>query len=101
MALKGLAPERVARLSVLVAELRSMLATGMDMPVIQQILSARGVGVMDSIIVTRELLGAGSEALGQAKTLVLTSPARHVERGQHQSLVEELTLAIKRIDHQT
>jgi hypothetical protein len=49
--------------------------------------------VMDSIIVTRELLGAGPDSLGLAKTLVLTSPARHPEREQHQMLVEELVVA--------
>ncbi|MFJ9033229.1 hypothetical protein ACIRQP_32890 [Streptomyces sp. NPDC102274] len=43
-------------------------------------LSARGIGVMESIIVTRELLGAEPGSLGLAKTLVLGSPARQVER---------------------
>ncbi|MFC4034451.1 hypothetical protein ACFO3J_23655 [Streptomyces polygonati] len=100
MAFTGLDPERVARLSVLVAELRPMLERGTDMPVIQQMLSARGIGVMDSIIVTRELLGAGPEALGQAKTLVLTRPGHQVEREIHRALVEEPTLAINRINHE-
>lgn len=101
MAITGLAPERVAQLSALAAELRPMLATGTDMPAIQEMLSARGIGVMDSIIVTRELLGAGPEALGLAKTLVLASPVRHVEREHHQALVEELMLVIGRIDTTT
>ncbi|MEV7679879.1 hypothetical protein AB0O64_15165 [Streptomyces sp. NPDC088341] len=101
MALTGLDPERAARLSALAAELRPLLATGTEMPAIQEMLSARGIGVMDSIIVTRELLGAGPEALGLAKTLVLTSPARHTEREQHQMLVEELVVALDQVDTQT
>ncbi|WP_161790248.1 hypothetical protein [Streptacidiphilus carbonis] len=56
---------------------------------------------MDSIIVTRELLGAGPDALGLAKTMVLTSPARHTEREQHQMLVEELVVALDQVDTQT
>ncbi|MFJ4917598.1 hypothetical protein [Streptomyces sp. NPDC088726] len=68
---------------------------------IQEMLSARGISVMDSILVTRELLGAGPEALGQAKTLVLTSPARQVERKQHQRLVEDLVDALEQADTQS
>ncbi|MET8446734.1 hypothetical protein [Streptomyces sp. NPDC005209] len=41
---------------------------------------------MDSVIVTRELLGAGPGTLEQAKTLVLSCPARHPERERHQRL---------------
>ncbi|MFD5745905.1 hypothetical protein [Streptomyces sp. NPDC127033] len=101
MALTGLDPERAARLAALTAELLPLLATGTEMAAIQEILSARGIGVMDSVIVTREMLGAGPEALGLAKTLVLTSPARHTQRAQHQMLVEELVAALDQADTQT
>ncbi|TDU05523.1 hypothetical protein EDD99_4039 [Streptomyces sp. 846.5] len=52
MALTGLDPARASRLSALTAELRLLLAADAEMPTIQEILSARGVGVMDSIVVT-------------------------------------------------
>lgn len=101
MALTGLDPERAARLTALTTELRPLLTTGTEITSIQEMLSARGISVMDSILVTRELLGAGPEALGQAKTLVLTSPARQVERKQHQRLVEDLVDALEQTDTQT
>ncbi|MFB7333802.1 hypothetical protein [Streptomyces adustus] len=53
---------------------------------------------MDSIIVTRELLGAGTGDLALAKTLVLATPSRHAERQQHQRLVDDLLVALDEID---
>ncbi|MEV0039600.1 hypothetical protein [Streptomyces sp. NPDC050804] len=94
----GLSPERAERVSALTAELRPTLAEGIDMPAIQELLSACGIGVMDSILITRQLLGAGPEALAQAKTLVLTSPARHTEHEHHQALVENLVAALDQTD---
>lgn len=94
----ALDPERAARVSALVAEFRPLLAAGTGMPAVQHELSARGVGVMDAVIVTRELLGAGPEALGQAKSLVLGAPARRPERARHQRLVDDLVRALDRTD---
>ncbi|MEU9095281.1 hypothetical protein [Streptomyces sp. NPDC048428] len=54
---------------------------------------------MDSIIVTRELLGAGTGDLGLAKTLVLATPARSAEREQHHALVDELLVALDEVDN--
>lgn len=98
MALSGLDPERALRLSALTDELRPLLATGTEMSAIQSMLSTRGIGVMDSIVVTRELLGAGAGDLGLAKTLVLATPARNAEREQHQALVDELIVALDGVD---
>ncbi|MFG2794277.1 hypothetical protein [Streptomyces sp. NPDC048419] len=64
------------------------------MNAVQQLLSERCVAVMDSTIVTRELLGAGPTALGEAKEIVLSSPSRRVERQRHQQLVEALLDAV-------
>ncbi|MFJ2778105.1 hypothetical protein [Kitasatospora sp. NPDC087315] len=52
---------------------------------------------MDSIVVTRELLGAGPTALGDAKGTVLSSPSRSVERRVHQDLVEGLLDALDQV----
>ena len=97
MSLQGLDPDRIARIGKLVAEcgplLRPVAADATDaagMAAVQELLSARQVGVMDSILVTRELLGAGSAALGEAKGIVLCSPSRRTERRIHQELVEGL-----------
>lgn len=98
MALSGLDAERAIRLSALTDELRPLLATGTEMSAIQAMLSARGIGVMDSIIVTRELLGARPGDLGLAKTLVLVTPARNGEREQHHALVDELLVALDEVD---
>ena len=70
MSLQGLDPDRVAGITPLIAECRPLLSAA-DMDAVQELLSARGVGVMDSIIITRELLGAGPTALGDAKGIVL------------------------------
>ncbi|WP_406054242.1 hypothetical protein OG462_03285 [Streptomyces sp. NBC_01077] len=57
---------------------------------VQELLGSRRIPVMDSILVTRELLGAGPRPLGEAKSIVLCSPSRSVERRQHQDLVNVL-----------
>ncbi|MET7368704.1 hypothetical protein ABZS61_23180 [Streptomyces sp. NPDC005566] len=98
MAPSGLDAERAIRLAALTEEFRPLLATGTEMSAIQSMLSARGVGVMDSIIVTRELLGAGPGDLGRAKTLVLATPPRNAEREQHHALVDELLVALDEVD---
>ncbi|MFF5808343.1 hypothetical protein [Streptomyces sp. NPDC012746] len=96
MSLQGFDPDRVARITPLIAECRPLLSAA-DMDAVQELLSARGVGVMDSIVVTRELLGAGPTALGDAKGIVLSSPSRSVERRVHQDLVEGLLDALDQV----
>jgi hypothetical protein len=69
-------PERAARLTALVQQCRPLLDQDEGMDAVQRRLHDLGTGVMDSILVTRELLGAGRGNFGQAKTIVLTSPGR-------------------------
>ncbi|MDI5912699.1 MULTISPECIES: hypothetical protein [Streptomyces] len=52
---------------------------------------------MDSIIVTRELLGAVPTALSEAKGIVLSSPLRGVERQRHEELVDSLLDAVDQV----
>ncbi|MCW8103549.1 hypothetical protein [Streptomyces tauricus] len=72
-----------------------MLETDAGMGTVQRLLSDRGVSVLDSIIITRELLGAGPHALGDAKGIVLSSPSRNVERQRHEVLVDTLLDAVE------
>ncbi|MBB1242891.1 hypothetical protein GL263_04815 [Streptomyces durbertensis] len=44
-----------------------------------QLLSKHRVEVLDAVMIKRELLGAGPGALGEAETIVLTSPGRGCE----------------------
>ncbi|WP_245689123.1 hypothetical protein [Streptomyces chattanoogensis] len=60
------------------------------MVAVQRLLSERRVGVLDAVVVTRELLGAGPEALGEAKTIVLTSPGRGRELRVHDEVMADL-----------
>lgn len=90
----ALDPVRLARISALVVECRPMLGPDAGMDAVQRLLSDRGVSVMDSIIITRELLGAGPTALGDAKGIVLSSPSRSVELQRHEELVDALLDAV-------
>ncbi|MEV0192194.1 hypothetical protein AB0I39_27100 [Kitasatospora purpeofusca] len=54
----------------------------------QRFLHSQGASVIDSIVVTRELLGAGQGCLGTAKQIVLTSAARTIELREYQRLIE-------------
>ncbi|MGI8335244.1 hypothetical protein ACRYCC_35290 [Actinomadura scrupuli] len=98
MEISGLPPERLDRLTALATELRPMLSEAGGMPKIQRLLAERDLQVMDAIIVTRALLGAGPGALGHAKTIVMTSPHRKTERQHHERLVDELLTAIDQLD---
>ncbi|MGR7002188.1 hypothetical protein ACU686_36170 [Yinghuangia aomiensis] len=60
------------------------------MEAVQRLLAGRRVDVMDAVLVTYELLGAGPGALGDAKAIVLTSPGRRRELLLHQQVVEAL-----------
>lgn len=69
----GLPPERAALVARLVDLCRPLLERGEGMEHVQKLLRELGTELMDSIIVTRELLRAG---LGEAKEIVLSSAAR-------------------------
>ncbi|WP_159393757.1 hypothetical protein [Streptomyces sp. NRRL F-5755] len=64
------------------------------MDAVQELLSARRVPVMDSVLVTRKLLGDVPHALGEAKWLVLGAPSRSEERDAHRRLTEGLYEAV-------
>ncbi|MEU9202873.1 hypothetical protein [Streptomyces sp. NPDC048332] len=88
--IRGLHPERTARLEALVDECRPLLASAGGMDVVQRLLSELGVEVLDAVVITRELLGAGPTALGEAKTIVLTSPGRGRELRVHEQFMDDL-----------
>ncbi|MDQ0595727.1 hypothetical protein QF037_000072 [Streptomyces canus] len=69
-------PPRAERICALVTECLPLLGSHAGMDAVQQLLSDRGVTVLDAVIVTRELLGAGPTALGEAKGIVLSSPSQ-------------------------
>ncbi len=61
------------------------------MEMVRRLLAERQVGVMESIIVTVDLLGAAPGAVGEAKDAVLSSPARAGQ--QHREWLSDLTEA--------
>ncbi|MFI7075410.1 hypothetical protein [Micromonospora sediminicola] len=89
----GLDPARAARLTALVQECRPLWNRGDGMVAVQRRLSDQNIGVIDAILITRELLGAGPGTLGQAKAVVLTSPGRDDALRSHQQLVDILERA--------
>ncbi|MFF1788046.1 hypothetical protein ACFVX9_16500 [Kitasatospora sp. NPDC058243] len=86
----GLTPERAARLTPLVEQSRPMLDQEEGMEAVQRFLRDQEASVIDSIVVTRELLGAGPASLGPAKEIVFTSAARTTELKEHQRFVERI-----------
>ncbi|MDJ0347102.1 hypothetical protein QMK19_36935 [Streptomyces sp. H10-C2] len=90
MAIRGLHPERTARLEALVDECQPLLASDGGMAAVRRLLSALRVEVLDAVVITRELLGAGPGALGEAKTIVLTSPGRGRELRVHDQFMNDL-----------
>ncbi|MFC8790809.1 hypothetical protein [Streptomyces cinereoruber] len=88
MAISGLHPERTARLEALVNECRPLLTGDGGMAAVQQLLTERRVEVLDAVMITRELLGAGPKALGEAKTIVLMSPGRGRELRVHDQFMD-------------
>ncbi|RPE27190.1 hypothetical protein EDD90_10888 [Streptomyces sp. Ag109_O5-1] len=88
MAISGLHPERTARLEALVNECRPLLTGDGGKAAVQRLLSERRVEVLDAVMITRELRGVGPEALGEAKTIVLTSPGRGRELRVHEQFMD-------------
>jgi uridine kinase len=88
--IRGLAPERAARLAALLEQCQPLLEHDSGMEAVQRMLRDQGAGVIDSIAVTRELLGAGPGSLGEAKATVLLSAARTAELRVHQQFMEEI-----------
>jgi hypothetical protein len=88
LAIRGLGPERTARREALVDECRPLLVGDGGMATVQRLLSQRRVEVLDAVVITRELLGAGPTSLGQAKTIVVTSPGRGRELWVHEQFME-------------
>ncbi|MFD7865153.1 hypothetical protein [Streptomyces sp. NPDC057682] len=58
------------------------------MAVVQQLLCERRIEVLDAVVITSELLGAGPTSLAEAKTIVLTSPGRGRELKVHDQFME-------------
>lgn len=90
MAIRGWSPERTARLEALVDECRPLLAGDGGMAAVQRLLAERRVEVLDAVVITRELLGAGPTWLAEAKTIVVTSPGRGRELRVHEQFMDGL-----------
>jgi uridine kinase len=73
----GLDPERAARLTALVRRCRELVEQGDDMAAVQRFLRDRNIATIDAILVTRELLDAGPDALGEARAIVLAGAGRN------------------------
>ncbi|MFE2064413.1 hypothetical protein ACFXDH_18770 [Streptomyces sp. NPDC059467] len=87
MVISRLHPERTARLEALVNECRPLLMGDGGMAAVQRLLGERRVEVLDAVLITRELLGAGPKAVGEAKAIVLTSPGRGRELRVHEQFM--------------
>jgi hypothetical protein len=77
---------RCALLTDPVIECRAPMGDGCGMDEIRRLLCERWIRIMDAILVTRELLGAGPADPMNAKHLVVTSPSRVEERRVRQQL---------------
>ncbi|WP_244305043.1 hypothetical protein [Kitasatospora cheerisanensis] len=86
----GLTPDRAARLTSLVEQRLPLLDQEGEMEAVQRFLRDQAASVIDSIVITREVLGAGPASLGTAKEIVLTSAAWTTELREHQRLVERI-----------
>ncbi|MDX3517856.1 hypothetical protein [Streptomyces scabiei] len=73
----GLRPGQAARWTALAEECRPVLARD-GMEAVQHLLAERGAGVIESIAITRALLGWAETPLGTATEIVTTSAARTV-----------------------
>ncbi|MFJ4535420.1 hypothetical protein ACIP39_05560 [Streptomyces tibetensis] len=71
----GLSPEEAARWRALVEQSRPLLEND-GMEAVQTFLAERGVGTIQAIAITRELLGLAQTPLQVAIEIVATSTAR-------------------------
>ncbi|RFC78250.1 hypothetical protein [Streptomyces sp. AcE210] len=71
----GLRPEEAARWTALVEQCRPVLA-GEGMEAVQDLLAERGMSIIQSIAITRALLGWQETSLRIATNIVATSSAR-------------------------
>ncbi|MDX3638329.1 hypothetical protein [Streptomyces sp. MB09-02B] len=71
----GLRPEEAARWTALAELCRPVLAND-GMEAVQHLLAERGVSIIQSIAITRALLGWAETPLGTATEIVTTSAAR-------------------------
>ena len=76
--IQGLDEDRIAYLTALVEECRPLADRDEDMVGVQQLLQQRGLSIIMSILITRELLGPERGSLREAQRIVLSSPARNV-----------------------
>ncbi|MGW0856913.1 uridine kinase family protein [Streptomyces sp. NPDC002690] len=86
--LRGLTPERAERITSLVGWCRPLWDGGSGTEAVQRSLRDHGASVIDSVLVTHELLGAGPDSLAKAKGIVLSSAARASELRYVQRLVD-------------
>jgi uridine kinase len=89
----GLAPERAAELTRLVQLCQPVLDQTGSMDAVQRLLDDLDTPVMDAVLVTRQLLGAGPGTVGEAKSIVLNSPGRTDALQAHQELMDTLERA--------
>ncbi|GII56287.1 hypothetical protein Pth03_46760 [Planotetraspora thailandica] len=96
----GLSPDRRERLTAVFEECQSLLARSEDMESIQQLLRDRDVSVLESILLTFELLRPGGGSLGDAKETVLFSAARTGALREHETLLDSYEeIDSNRTDH--
>jgi len=95
MAISRHDPQRARRLTALATECRPLLGQKDGMEAVQRLLADRDVGIIDSILVTRQLMGEGPDSLREAKAAVLGSAARTTERAHHERLVADLLAGLK------
>jgi hypothetical protein len=86
----GLSPEQAARWTCLAEQSLVLLAEGAGMQAVQRFLLGRGACVIESIAITRVLIGTGPGSLAKAKEIVLTSDARTAELKEHERLLDSL-----------
>ncbi|MEV4612572.1 hypothetical protein AB0K43_08220 [Kitasatospora sp. NPDC049258] len=90
---RSYAPERASRLTLLVEQSLPLLDQENGMEAVQHLLRSQGASVIDSVIVTRELLGGSPSSLNEAKSIVLLSAARTRELRIHHQLAEKFEQA--------
>jgi len=86
----SLSPEQAARWTSLAEQSLALLAEGTEMQAVQRFLLGQGAGLIESIAITRVLIGTGPGSLAKAKEIVLTSDARTAELKEHERLLDSI-----------